>query len=396
MQSLKIIVVGAGLTGLSAALTLEKLGHQVLLIESSCQIGGRVQTDLEQGFLLDRGFQVVLDSYPELSRRCKSSLGLKKFRKGACYKDVTGWKQLEPFSILKWDLDDWKGIFALGKVLLAKKPVAANKTANSFIKSIGAPPEFSDHFLKPFFKGVFLDKELQAPADRLVELLKYFALGNACLPQDGMQAIPKWFMAQLNKTTLRLNSQVVEVDSKSVVFSNGEKLHADRVLLALSRPQLAKLFPKIGKGLSCSTSCDYFAVDSHYKKPLPILYLDGREKSPINNFCCLSAVQPTYAPPGMHLFSASAIGLPFPSEENVREYLADQLNLPLHALKSIGRKIVEHALPMQEESPCLKIPIYEDCYVAGEAVDYPSINDAINSGRKTAEILHQQAGQPIY
>ena len=63
-----IVVVGAGLAGLSAAITLEEAGQEVLLVDGSDRAGGRVASDILDGFILDRGFQLINANYPELKR----------------------------------------------------------------------------------------------------------------------------------------------------------------------------------------------------------------------------------------------------------------------------------------------------------------------------------------
>lgn len=59
------IVVGAGVAGMSAARVLAEAGVYVTLLEASDGVGGRVRTDVVNGFVLDRGFQVFIEAYPE-------------------------------------------------------------------------------------------------------------------------------------------------------------------------------------------------------------------------------------------------------------------------------------------------------------------------------------------
>lgn len=59
------IIIGAGIAGLNAAAILSKAGIPVTVLEAQDTVGGRVQTDIVDGFLLDHGFQIFLTSYPE-------------------------------------------------------------------------------------------------------------------------------------------------------------------------------------------------------------------------------------------------------------------------------------------------------------------------------------------
>ena len=63
----EFVVIGAGLAGLTAALILHRRGREVVLLERGDAVGGRVRTDFDSGFTLDRGFQVLLTAYPEIA-----------------------------------------------------------------------------------------------------------------------------------------------------------------------------------------------------------------------------------------------------------------------------------------------------------------------------------------
>lgn len=79
-----VVIVGAGLAGLSCACQLTRDGLSSMLIEASDGIGGRARTDEVNGFLLDRGFQVLLTEYPEAKRVLDyPALRLHSFEPGA-------------------------------------------------------------------------------------------------------------------------------------------------------------------------------------------------------------------------------------------------------------------------------------------------------------------------
>src|SRR5499427_2168601 len=80
----EVMVVGAGVSGLVAAVELKRRGFAVQVLEASDDVGGRVRTDAVDGFLLDRGFQVLLTAYPEAKRTLDyQRLELKAFLPGA-------------------------------------------------------------------------------------------------------------------------------------------------------------------------------------------------------------------------------------------------------------------------------------------------------------------------
>ena len=81
---MRVIVVGAGLAGLTCAKVLRGRGAEVAVFEASDGVGGRVRTDEKEGFLLDRGFQVYFTSYPVSKRHLDhSALDFRVFDPGA-------------------------------------------------------------------------------------------------------------------------------------------------------------------------------------------------------------------------------------------------------------------------------------------------------------------------
>ena len=81
---MRVIVVGAGLAGLTCAKVLAERGIEVVVYEASDGVGGRVRTDERDGFLLDRGFQVYFTAYPVSRRHLDhKALNLRTFDPGA-------------------------------------------------------------------------------------------------------------------------------------------------------------------------------------------------------------------------------------------------------------------------------------------------------------------------
>ena len=84
MNSPDVVIVGAGLAGLCCARRLAQCGVSFQVVEASDGVGGRVRTDIVEGFRLDRGFQLYLPSYPEGTRVLDyDALDLKHFTPGA-------------------------------------------------------------------------------------------------------------------------------------------------------------------------------------------------------------------------------------------------------------------------------------------------------------------------
>ena len=79
-----VVIVGGGLAGLVCGRELHRAGQSFVLIEASDDVGGRVRTDIVDGFRLDRGFQVLLTAYPAAQKQFDyASLRLKPYTNGS-------------------------------------------------------------------------------------------------------------------------------------------------------------------------------------------------------------------------------------------------------------------------------------------------------------------------
>jgi phytoene dehydrogenase-like protein len=96
-DAVDVLVVGAGLTGLNAARTVTRSGRSVVVCEASDGVGGRVRTDVVDGFLVDRGFQILNTSYPALQAAVDlEALDLRPFVPGAAVRTEDGRSTASP------------------------------------------------------------------------------------------------------------------------------------------------------------------------------------------------------------------------------------------------------------------------------------------------------------
>ncbi|MDQ2768919.1 MAG: FAD-dependent oxidoreductase, partial [Bacteroidota bacterium] len=250
-SELPVIIVGAGMAGLACATWLHRAGRPVLVLEAADAVGGRVRTDLTpEGFRLDRGFQVLLTNYPEARRIFDyGALHLQAFRSGAVIRLPEGieatlqnplQRPLAAFSALTstiGSLPDKLRILSMVRHLMQYTPeqlLARPATDTlSFLRRYGWSERIIDTFFRPFFGGVFIDRELTTASNFFEFVFQQFIMGEAALPALGMQQLPEQLAARLPAGTIRLNTTVAGiVDGREVRLTTGQVLHGAAVVLA--------------------------------------------------------------------------------------------------------------------------------------------------------------------
>lgn len=405
-----VIIVGAGISGLTAAIHLEQEGLKVLVLEASDRVGGRMKTDKLQGFQLDHGFQVLLTSYPEARQILDyDALELKNFYPGSMvYNGQKHYRMADPFRKPIDSIRNLRNPFSnFGDKL--KILALRNRCQRLSIDEIFNEPEkttlthlrdwnFSDKliesFFKPFMAGIFLEPELKTSSRFFDFVFKMFSSGYASLPKDGMGAIPTQLAGRLNDDTVQLNSPVAAVEKGVIIMEDGERLESEAILLATSAPALAKIVDYNGSIKMQSVATLYFSAQE-----LPfneaILTLNASGKGIINHVAICSQVQKSYAPAGKHLLSVNVVKEHSLSDyelyktvrKELKEWFGDMVAEWIH-LKTYN---IKNALPRKEK---LTVPnkggvhqLMEGIYLCGDHLHDPSINGAMRSGRITADAI---------
>jgi prepilin-type processing-associated H-X9-DG protein len=245
-----ILVVGAGLAGLSCALTLHRAGREFLLVEADSRVGGRQRTTHRDGFTLDHGFQVVLSSYDAVREVVGiDSLEPRWFESGALLSHSRGISRLaspleNPITAIATDAISFGDKIRLARLgaeilltsdarLLARCASPVDVSTRVFLQQRGFSPDFLSRFAQPFFGGVLLDNDLATSAGLFLYYLKKFATGRAWIPSRGIQALPEAIFAQLPADSIRLNAPVASLSGTGLILENGETLSASKTILAL-------------------------------------------------------------------------------------------------------------------------------------------------------------------
>ncbi len=393
-----VVVVGAGLAGLACARELCTAGVEVELREAATQVGGRVRTDVVDGMLLDRGFQVHNTGYPEAQRVLDHpALDLRPFTAGALVRLGDRLHRVgDPRRVPRWapstvtapigSLRDKAliGVLSARAALLDPERLLAAPETTTYdaLRARGLSDTVIDRFFRPFLSGVFLEDRLDT-SSRLFDLVwRSFARGTQCVPAAGMGAIPAQLAARLPPGVLRLDTPVGRVGPGAV---DGRTVRA--VVIATDPSGAGRLLPGLEvPALNSVTTHYHLAPEPPVREPA--IVLDGERSGPVVNTVVLTNAAPSYAP-GRHLVSSSVVSGDA-AEPAVRAHLARLYDVDTRAFEHVAAYDVRKALPSQPPPVGrLRKPVRLErgLYVAGDHRDSASIQGALVSGRRAAQAV---------
>ncbi|MGB8535544.1 MAG: NAD(P)/FAD-dependent oxidoreductase [Acidobacteriaceae bacterium] len=427
-----VAIIGAGLAGLSCALTLQAAGVSAALLEAGDHPGGRVSTDLVDGFRLDRGFQVLLTAYPEAKRLLDyDALQLKKFEPGALVWHGGKFHRFadpvrKPAGAAQFLLDPIVPLADKLNVAKLRARVQAGtfdemfarpeRTTRDYLQAVPFTAGIIERFFEPLFSGVFLERELVTSSRFFEFLFRMFSAGDTAVPAEGMQQIPLQLAAKLPAGTLMTGAPVAGVirnaESFAITMEGKESLEARAVVLAVAGNEGNALLAGVGgwsvpdvRAWNQTTAFCYAAEQAPVDEPIILLNGEGPGAGPVNNVAVMSAVSPGYAPPGAHLVVASVVG-EAPREnaalqrldDGVRTHLKNWFGPAVDSWKTLKAYPLARALPQQRHAEWEQAPVRlggsGGVYMCGDYRETASIQGALASGRRAAEaVLHDLNGQ---
>ncbi|MEV4720655.1 FAD-dependent oxidoreductase [Micromonospora noduli] len=396
-----VVIVGGGLAGLAAARRLHRAGVPWRLVEAEGRLGGRVATDVVDGHLIDRGFQVLNTAYPRLGTLLDTDqLNLGYFTSGVLVRK--GDKLLRLVNPLREPtggpgtalagvgslLDRLRfaalatGCATLPASRLLAAPEATTETA---LRRAGLSDAIIEELLRPFLSGVFIERELSTSSHVLAMVLRSFARGRIGLPAEGMAALPRAVAAPLPADLLDLDTPVAEVTPGRVRTQAGD-IRCRAVVVAVDPPAAAALLPALTT-VSMHSYTTYYHSAPELPLTEPILLVDGDRRELVANTVVLSNAAPAYAPAGRHLIATSVVGPTAPPEPTIRAELTRLYGRSTADWTHLTTVAIPEALPAAPPPQGrLRKPVAlgEGLFVAGDHRDSPSIQGALTSGWRAA------------
>jgi len=406
---LDVIVVGAGMAGLAAAVALSDAGLHVRVLEREDAPGGRVRSDIVDGFTIDRGFQVYLTAYPRSGQLLDlQALELRRFEPGAMIWTGEGFTTIRdplrrPRALRGAIRSSAGSLLDKARVLALRTSVTRptldalfgrrETTTLAALQNRGFSATFQRRFLRPYLAGIFLERDLQTSSRMFEFVFRMFAQGDGAVPAAGMGAIPAQLAGLLPYGTLETGVEVLNVSAAehAVSLADGRRLTARCVIVAGASPLADRLSGRDEgwREWRSGTTLSYDAPRSPVGEG--ILVLNGTGEGLVNHLVCMSDAAPSYAPPGRALVSVTVIGESALDDEALDRACREELAAwYTPAVVGEWRRLrvdrIREALPADTrmtatpDSPAVAPGVF----LAGDYLAMPSIEGAVSSGRAAA------------
>ena len=405
-----IVIVGAGLAGLTAARALKRAGKEVRLLEARDSVGGRVRSRTLEGFNTDVGFQVLFTAYPVVRRNLDlEALDLVPLEPGAVLLGEKGRSTLgDPFrsvrDLLPTVFSPYLGVLDKAKVgrlalelklgdssSLLKGP---DSSTEDFLREYGFSSGAIDSFFRPFFGGIFLNRDLHTSSRLFRYYFRMLLDGAIALPRGGIGQITRQLARGLD---LEFGQKVISLERSAegwTLKTLRDEFEAAVVLLAVDPPELERLSGVKTPFSSVGSRYFYYASNERLERSGKLL-LNSRAGT-INNFLWPSNAVPEYAPEGRHLLVVTVLSDMATDEAVLDARVRAELSqwypaTKVQKLRLLGSDLIKHAQfdqPAGFASSLLgHATALPGLLIASELTSMSSIQGAMESGEKAAAVL---------
>ncbi|MEU0942067.1 NAD(P)/FAD-dependent oxidoreductase [Streptomyces canus] len=448
-----VVIVGAGVAGLSAAHRLTSQGVTVAVLEAAPCVGGRMSTEKIDGFRLDRIGQLLSTAYPELrltpgldglvlrpftpgvllhgdgrhhrvdapagARSARGALravralasaprgvpgpGLVAASRRAAFRVLPGAGQGTVSRVTRGaaPLGGAVDQARLGAALtrLAHVPVERllarpELPAGQALAARGLPARTIDGFLRPLLAALLCDPALTT-SSRCADLaLRAFAGGRLCVPEGGAEALPELLAQTLPAGTVHTGVRVTSVATTSVTTAEHGELRCRAVLLATDARAAAQLLPGLRVPDFHPVTVVHHTTDDPPRTGSALL-LDADRGGPVAHTAVISEVDPSRAPSGRALISSTVLGTPPTDLETaVRTHLARLYGTPTHRWETLAVHHTREAVPAMPAPHDLRRPVrlLAGLYVCGDHRDTSTVQGALHSAHRATTAILKDLG----
>ncbi|KUO23134.1 NAD(P)/FAD-dependent oxidoreductase [Streptomyces dysideae] len=424
-----VVIVGAGVAGLSAAHRLTSAGVTTAVLEAAHCVGGRMATDKVDGFRLDRIGQLLttpLMAYPDLRLSPGlDALLLRSFAPGVLlHSDGRRHRAGAPANA-----GGARGaLHAVRALASAPRPVPSPRsrrvgtavdqarlgaslarlgatpverllsrpesTAAQALTARGAPARTIDGFLRPLLAALLCDPELTT-SSRCADLtLRAFASGRLCVPEGGAEMLPELLARGLPAGTVHTGVRVTSVATTSVTTAEHGEFRCRAVLLATDARTAGELLPGLRVPDFHPVTVVHHTTDEPPTTGASLL-LDADRGGPVAHTAVVSEVDPSRAPGGRPLISSTVLGPPPPDLDTaVRIHLSRLYGTSTTRWETLAVHHTPEAVPAMRPPHDLRRPVrlMAGLYVCGDHRDTSTVQGALHSGHRASSAILADLG----
>lgn len=406
VDDVDVVIVGAGLAGLCAARATTRAGLTTRVLEASDGVGGRVRTDVVDGYRLDRGFQILLTAYPEVVAQLDlAALDLRVFDPASLVWTGSALQRVadplrQPGALLATVRSDVGSLADKARIGLLRQRLVhtaavrllqgPDRSTSRALADAGFSDKVVQRFFRPLLGGILLDPSLDTSARMFEVIFRTLALGEAAVPALGMQAIPDQLAASLPEATVRLATPVERIEGTTALAADGTAVRGRALVVATEGPAAARLVGTPDPGSKSVSAIWFSAPEPPVRGRSIVLDGEGGRTGPVANLAVLSEVAPSYAPVGRSLVVAACPGDVSASvADAARSQLARWFGPGVAAWEELRVDRILHGQPLARPgfSPKQAVDLGDGRFVAGDHRDTPSIQGAMFSGHRCGDAV---------